>query len=162
MARNEGLDSSGTRSWRYWPARVWDEARSGASVRSMQTWKSDSAAGSISESGAWVQSAVSWRTAAATLAKRWRRSFSFRWLGLRRRKIDMGGRGELRCAWELRRGTEAGWKIVNDMAVGFGLGGFYVCVGGLRWEKAGAKAGDDTTNSRESQRSSEEPVVGSG
>lgn len=42
------------------------------------------------------------------------------------------------------------------MAVGFGLGGFYVCVGGLRWEKAGAKAGDDTTNSRESQRSSDE------
>lgn len=50
---------------------------SGASEMSIDTWKSDSAAGEISASGAGVQTVVSWRTAAAARVAR-RRRWGFR------------------------------------------------------------------------------------
>lgn len=58
-----------------------------------------------------------------------RRRCSFRWEGLRRRRIDMEG---LRCAWEWR-GANGGCKIVNDMFVfEFGLMFLWRVEGGRR------------------------------
>lgn len=71
---------------------------SGASEMSIDMWKSDSAAGEISASGAGVQTVVSWRTAAAARVARWRR-WGFRLSNEMRRRIDMGGKVWLTCAW---------------------------------------------------------------
>lgn len=86
MARKEVLATSGRRSWRYWPARVWEATRTGESETSIDTWKSDSAAGRTLASGAGVQTAVSWRRAAET--ENSRRGERVRW----RRMVAMRGR----------------------------------------------------------------------
>lgn len=108
MARNDGLSTSGSRSWRYCPGRVCEDARSGESDTSMLTWKRDSAAGSIDEIGVGVQTLVSWRTAARVANRRrgrwWRRVKGWRGRG-RRRRIDMGSKEGLACAWG-REGIE--------------------------------------------------------
>lgn len=80
----------------------------------MDTWNSDSAAGSTSERGAGVQIVVSWRTAAATVAMQRRR----RWLvkfRLSRRKKDMGKGERLKCAWEWRVRECGGERESSDM-----------------------------------------------
>ena len=99
MARNDGFSTSGTRSCKYCPARVCDAARSGESKTSILTWKSDSAAGSIPERGACVQTVVSCHTAAATVARRRMRWCLIRWFGARRRRTVMERRGGQWCAW---------------------------------------------------------------
>lgn len=99
---------------------MWDAARSGESEMSTVTWKRDSAAGSTTESGACVQTVVSWGTAAAAReAKRRRWWFSFRC-----RRIDMGGRRVLQCAWGLRDSGVG--ERARDMFFLLGFWGFYV------------------------------------
>lgn len=97
MARKEGLGESGTFSCKYCPARVYEEAMSGASDTSMETWKRDSAAGSMREIGDGVNRVVSCRTAEATTENKrrllWRRSGRVRW-----RKKDMERVGRWRWA----------------------------------------------------------------
>lgn len=81
----------------------------------MLTWKSDSAAGSISDRGACVQIVVSCRTAAATVARRrlwWCLRCVVRWFGARRRRIDMEMREGLWCAW--RRGGDKERRVEGE------------------------------------------------
>ncbi|KAM2988637.1 hypothetical protein FF2_002709 [Malus domestica] len=99
MVENEGFNSLGTRSLRYWSARVWNEVRSGALDRSTWTWKSDSADLVMQ----WT--ALSQREGSGTRARclgvrrqqHWHRSF--RWWGLKtsrelRESLGNGGMRE--------------------------------------------------------------------
>lgn len=81
----------------------------------MATWNSDSAAGSTSESGAGVQTLVSWRTAADTVAMR-RRRWLLRFFRLRRRRMDMGEGEGLKCAWKWRVRECGGEDNRSDMS----------------------------------------------
>lgn len=90
---------------------------------SIEMWKSDSAADSIRERGAGVQREASWRTAAADTTeatrlfrdkRRWRVRGS-------RRRINMGEREWLKCAW-----VTEGAKGRVDMVESFGT--LYVTV----------------------------------
>ncbi|KAL4335356.1 hypothetical protein GQ457_07G016600 [Hibiscus cannabinus] len=113
MARKEGFSTSGSRNWRYCPGKVCEATRSGEFDTSMLTWKRDSAAISIDETGDGIQTVVSWRTAARVANRRRGR----RWRGVKdgkgsRRRIDMGRGGALKGAC----GTEGVMTVMVSVA----------------------------------------------